>query len=171
MKRGIFIGRFQPFHNAHLSAVRWACERVDELIIGIGSANLSLLPTNPFTAGERYEMIRGVLRADLATDINQIHLIPIPDIFYWSCYISHVELFVPSFQHAFEGSQSILDLFEEKGYTVHLFPRFKGLSGTAIRQKILEHKPWMSEVPTEVFDFVTKIRGEERIREILKGEK
>ena len=152
-----------------MAAVKWACERVDELIIGIGSANLSLLPTNPFTAGERYEMIRRTLVADLATDINRIHLIPIPDIFYWSCYISHVELYVPSFQHAFEGNRPILDLFEKRGYTVHLFPRFKGDSGTVIRQKSLECKPWMSEVPTEIFDFIKKIRGEERIREIYKG--
>ena len=37
-KRGLFVGRFQPFHLGHLDMVKYALTEVDELIIVIGSA-------------------------------------------------------------------------------------------------------------------------------------
>jgi nicotinamide-nucleotide adenylyltransferase len=55
--RGVFPGRFQPFHLGHLEIVKWALEKVDELIIVIGTAQESHTIVNPFTAGERMIMI------------------------------------------------------------------------------------------------------------------
>ena len=57
----LFIGRFQPFHEGHLSVVKRALRDNDFLLIGIGSAEEDYLPDNPFTAGERWEMIRAAL--------------------------------------------------------------------------------------------------------------
>ncbi|RLF01945.1 MAG: nicotinamide-nucleotide adenylyltransferase, partial [Thermoprotei archaeon] len=57
MGRGLFVGRFQPFHLGHLKALRWILEREDEVIICIGSAQYSHSLRNPFTVGERVEMI------------------------------------------------------------------------------------------------------------------
>ena len=50
---GLFVGRFQPFHNGHLAAVRYALDRVDYLYIVVGSAQKSHERYNPFTAGEQ----------------------------------------------------------------------------------------------------------------------
>ncbi|MCX8176649.1 MAG: adenylyltransferase/cytidyltransferase family protein, partial [Candidatus Bathyarchaeota archaeon] len=55
---GFYIGRFQPVHNGHIYAIRYALGRVKELIIGIGSAQFSHEVENPFTAGERFTMLR-----------------------------------------------------------------------------------------------------------------
>ncbi|HDJ89497.1 MAG TPA: nicotinamide-nucleotide adenylyltransferase, partial [Thermoprotei archaeon] len=55
--RGLFIGRFQPFHLGHFYALKWILSKVDEVIIGIGSAQVSYTIKNPFTLGERIEMI------------------------------------------------------------------------------------------------------------------
>ena len=41
MKRAFYIGRFQPFHLGHYSVITSIAEEVDELIIGIGSAQTS----------------------------------------------------------------------------------------------------------------------------------
>ena len=38
MKRALFIGRFQPFHKAHLSDVKLALKECDKIIIAIGSS-------------------------------------------------------------------------------------------------------------------------------------
>ena len=38
MKRGFYIGRFQPYHNGHQSVLEHIAGKVDEIIIGIGSA-------------------------------------------------------------------------------------------------------------------------------------
>jgi len=53
----IYIGRFQPFHNAHEYVVRAAQELADEVLILIGSSNVGRSIKNPFTGDERYFMI------------------------------------------------------------------------------------------------------------------
>ena len=40
--RGILIGRMQPVHNGHIQVIESILDEVDEIIIGIGSAQLSL---------------------------------------------------------------------------------------------------------------------------------
>ena len=49
MKRGLYVGRFQPFHNGHKAVIDLLCNEVDELIIGIGSAQMSHDIRHPFT--------------------------------------------------------------------------------------------------------------------------
>ncbi|MBI5133324.1 MAG: adenylyltransferase/cytidyltransferase family protein, partial [Thaumarchaeota archaeon] len=41
MKHGLLVGRFQPFHNGHLHAVKFALTKVEMLWIAIGSADKS----------------------------------------------------------------------------------------------------------------------------------
>ncbi len=60
--RGLYVGRFQPFHLGHLGAVKAVLKEVDELVIVIGSAQYSHNLNNPFTAGERLVMIRRALQ-------------------------------------------------------------------------------------------------------------
>ncbi|MEM2947357.1 MAG: adenylyltransferase/cytidyltransferase family protein, partial [Candidatus Bathyarchaeia archaeon] len=38
VKRGLFVGRFQPFHKGHLSVIEDILKEVDELVIVVGSA-------------------------------------------------------------------------------------------------------------------------------------
>ncbi|HLN89981.1 MAG TPA: adenylyltransferase/cytidyltransferase family protein, partial [Candidatus Binatia bacterium] len=53
VNRGLYVGRFQPFHLGHLDAIKYVLKEVDELVIVIGSAQYSHNSNNPFTAGER----------------------------------------------------------------------------------------------------------------------
>ena len=62
MKRGLYVGRFQPYHNGHNSVIERIADEVDELIIGIGSAEISHDLRHPFTAGERVLMISRALK-------------------------------------------------------------------------------------------------------------
>ncbi|MFL6479721.1 MAG: adenylyltransferase/cytidyltransferase family protein, partial [Nitrososphaera sp.] len=80
MINGLFIGRFQPFHKGHLATVKFALERVDQLVIVIGSAQKSHELRNPFTAGERIRMIKESLDEDGEADTRRILIIPVPDI-------------------------------------------------------------------------------------------
>ena len=61
LKRGLMVGRFQPFHKGHLFLVRQILQDCDELIIAIGSAQFNYSYTDPFTAGERIMMIHAAL--------------------------------------------------------------------------------------------------------------
>lgn len=58
------IGRFEPFHNGHLSVVQRALTQCDRLILLIGSAHTTRSTRNPFSAAEREVMIRTALGAD-----------------------------------------------------------------------------------------------------------
>lgn len=53
----IYIGRFQPFHNAHLNMLIKAAEYADHVIVIVGSANQPRSIKNPFTVDERISMI------------------------------------------------------------------------------------------------------------------
>ena len=53
----VYIGRFQPFHNGHLSVIKKAEEIADSVLVLVGSANASPSIRNPFTYNERRDMI------------------------------------------------------------------------------------------------------------------
>jgi bifunctional NMN adenylyltransferase/nudix hydrolase len=54
---GVFIGRFQPFHNGHLHVITQALESCDTLVVLIGSSDEPRDYFNPFTYEERMAMI------------------------------------------------------------------------------------------------------------------
>lgn len=58
---GVYIGRFQPVHNAHLATVRFAFQQAKTVIIVLGSDNQARDIKNPWTTAERIAMITGAL--------------------------------------------------------------------------------------------------------------
>jgi bifunctional NMN adenylyltransferase/nudix hydrolase len=54
----VLIGRFQPFHNAHLEIIKRATALTDNLVIITGSAAQPRTYKNPFTSAERAQMIK-----------------------------------------------------------------------------------------------------------------
>ena len=65
----VLIGRFQPFHNAHLEIVKRATALTDHLVIITGSAAQPRTYKNPFTSRERAAMIRNAT-AGLSLNIS-----------------------------------------------------------------------------------------------------
>src|SRR5437762_5293956 len=112
--RAFFIGRFQPFHRGHLAMVRRILESNEEIIVGIGSAQYSHTGENPFTAGERYEMIKRALDAE---GIHNYHIVPIPDTHVHSVWVSHVTSLVPRFDVVYTNSDLVVRLCRERGLT------------------------------------------------------
>src|SRR3989338_5346962 len=100
MKKGILIGRFQPFHLGHLSAVKQALSQCDHLTIGIGSSQYSGTKENPFTAEARTKIIKASLEeAGIGKENYKITLIP--DIHHNEAWPSHVKNLVPDFDILF----------------------------------------------------------------------
>ncbi len=168
MTRGLFIGRFQPFHNGHLYAIRRILEENDEIIIGIGSAQDSYSIKNPLTAGERIEMIRIIMKSMGALDKSII--VPIPDIFENMVWPARVIELVPKFEKVYSGNELVLMLFEQFGIKTI---RIKHVSreeyqGSVIRKKIIKGEDWRNLVPNEVYLYLNKIGFEERIKRLVK---
>lgn len=166
-RRALFVGRFQPFHNGHLAMVRRILETNDEMIVGIGSAQYSHTGENPFTAGERYEMIKRVLDGE---GIHNYHIVPIPDTHVHSVWVSHVRSLVPHFDVVYTNSDLVVRLFREHGIKVMSPPLVdrQVLSGTEIRRRMLKGGEWQSTVPKAVVEYIREIDGVERIRETYK---
>src|ERR1700674_4572649 len=61
---GVLIGRFQPFHNAHLEVVRFAFKQAHKLIIVLGSHNRASDVRNPWSTEQRCSMIRNSLTSE-----------------------------------------------------------------------------------------------------------
>ncbi len=162
--RGFLIGRFQPFHNGHLSVVDKIAEDVDELVIGIGSAGDSHSSSDPFTAGERIMMITKTLESyDLVT-----YAVPIEDLDRHAVWVSHVQSMCPSFDVAYSNNPLVIQLFEEAGVEVRQSPMYNRdvLEGSGIRARMIAGEPWTEMVPDSVLDVIEEIDGIRRIRRV-----
>jgi len=171
LTRALFVGRFQPFHYGHLHAVQTILKECDELVLVVGSAQMSHEPDNPFTAGERLEMIRAALdAADVPSD--RYLIIPIPDAPAHRVWVSAVESQTPRFDTVYSNQSLTRRLLIEAGYEVRrieMFERGK-YEATEIRRRILEAEDWSDLVPSEVYRIVQEIDGENRIRDLAKSD-
>lgn len=77
---GVFIGRFQPLHVGHEHVITHALQRVNRLIVLIGSANVARDPRNPFTYAEREAMLRSAFRHEVAE--GRLIIAPLDDHLY-----------------------------------------------------------------------------------------
>jgi nicotinamide-nucleotide adenylyltransferase len=169
LTRALFVGRFQPFHYGHLYAIEKILEENDELILVVGSAQMSHEPDNPFTAGERIEMMRGALdQANISQD--QYMIIPIPDAPAHRVWVSQVESQTPRFDLVYSNQPLTRRLLIEAGYVVNYIPLYKRgqYEATEIRRRILEGESWSNLVPNSVYRIVQEIDGENRIRDLAK---
>ena len=177
MKRGLYVGRFQPYHNGHNSVIERIADEVDELIIGIGSAEISHDLRHPFTAGERVLMISRALK-----NIRiPVYIIPLEDVKRNALWVAHVKSMTPPFDVVYTSNPLVIELFREAGIRVTSPPMYRRdrvtsppmyrretLSGTAIRARMVAGEAWEECVPCEVADVIREIRGIERMQQIAK---
>ena len=156
--RGILIGRMQPVHNGHIQVIESILDEVDEIIIGIGSAQLSHSLKDPFTAGERVVMMNQAL-ADIGVDSSRYYIIPMQDINFNALWVSHVKMLTPPFSVVYSGNPLVKQLFAEEGYEVKQPPLYDRLhlSGTEVRNRIIEDKNWQELVPDATVKLINEI--------------
>lgn len=169
--RGILIGRMQPVHNGHVQVISKILEEVDEIIIGIGSAQLSHEIKDPFTAGERIVMMTQAL-ADIEVDPSRYYIIPMQDINFNAVWVSHVKMLTPPFSIVYSGNPLVKQLFSEEGFEVKQPPLYDRLhlSGTEVRKRINNDLNWKELVPKATIDLMSEINGVERIKNLTKKE-
>ncbi|MFB6124281.1 MAG: nicotinamide-nucleotide adenylyltransferase [Haloferacaceae archaeon] len=160
--RGLFVGRFQPFHLGHYQFVESVAAAVDEVLVGVGSAQASHTVENPFTAGERISMVHNAV-ADVAATTMAV---PIEDVDRYAVWVGHVAATCPPFEVVYTNNPLVEHLFEREGYEVRgvdLFDRER-YRGTEIRRRMLAGEPWRHLVPDAVPPVVDEVDGVERLR-------
>ena len=165
--RGILIGRMQPVHNGHMEVIKQILNEVDEIIIGISSAQASHELKDPFTAGERVVMMSQAL-AEKDIDPSRYYIIPMQDINFNAIWVSHVKMLTPPFNIVYSGNPLVKQLFSEEGYEVRQPPLYDRLhlSGSEVRRRILNDENWQELVPKASVDLIREINGVDRLKNL-----
>ena len=164
MKKGLILGRFQPFHLGHLRLIEAVKGDNLELMICIGSAQKGRTKNNPFTTEERRIMVEAVVsRLDCKYQIYDI-----PDVNNNDLYVSHLETFVPEFDTVYSGNSLVLKLFKAAGYRT-VMPEMVNREvweGAAIRQAMTEDDEWETAVPLQIVDIIRDLNGIEKLQNL-----
>lgn len=169
----LYIGRFQPFHLGHLDAIRQIFEinPPEYLLIGIGSAEENYLSYNPFTAGERFQMIFESL-TESGIPRESFCICPVRNINHYALWPEHVRQLLPPFSRVFSGSEIIRQLFHSlPGITPIPLQNRTGISATAVRNAMLKGEDWTTMVPAGTERILQKMEGEKRLQAIAIAER
>ena len=156
-------------HIGHLSVIHYILEEFSELVIVIGSAQISHELTNPLTAGERIEMLRLALN-EVGIDSKRIFVVPVADVDAHGLWVGLVKCSCPTFDVVFSNESLTRRLFKESSFDVRTIPFFKReiYSATEVRRRMLKGENWEELVPKSVARFLEKIDCVTRIRELTK---
>lgn len=149
MGRALILGRFQPPHAGHLHAIRQAADAYDEVLVLVGSAQESYTTANPFTAGERIEMLEAALDE---AGIENVRIYPIQDIHRHAQWVAYVDSQVPEYDVVVTNNPLTRTLFGEAGYEIQELGlhRRDECSGTRIRALLAAGKKPGDRVPPAV---------------------
>lgn len=180
VKYGIYIGRFQPCHNAHILTMLEALKYVEQLIVVIGSASCSKSIKNPWTSTERSNMILGSLQ-EYQIDTSRIIFVDAIDYLYndnlWTTALQ------TSISNIIADAKDVLLFGHDKDKTtfyLRLFPKWQhidfgsftnDINATQIRQLYFENNlnKARNYIPNTVYQYLTtEIGSDEYVR--LTGE-
>lgn len=163
--RALFVGRFQPLHLGHIKAIL-EISKIYEVIIVVGSAQESYTFKNPFTAGERVEMI---IRDEKFKGLN-LCVIPIADINNHGVWVKYLCSLLPKFEVIYTRNPLTKILFEKEGFKIieqEIYKDDNGkiYSGTSIRNEIFDKNDgaWKKMISENTYEFIREIKGDERI--------
>ena len=165
------MGRFQPFHLGHLDLVKQILDQCDEVIIAVTSSQFNYLEKDPFTAGERIEMIHNSIK-ESPLDLSRCFIISIENQFNIATWASYLKSALPHFDKVYSGNDYVAMLLADSGITVAK-PEFLDraqFNATKIRSMIISDENWKDSVPNTVYDFLTKINAKNRLTVISKSD-
>jgi nicotinamide-nucleotide adenylyltransferase len=162
------IGRFQPFHLGHLEFVSQILSESSEVILIIGSSQANFTPHNPFTTGERIQMIRSSL-IESKIDMEKVTLVHIMDEQNNYSWFSNLKTFTPPFGILYTGNVFLKLLLEKENILLRdpIFSKKDQYNGTNIRKLMAKNDPhWENLVPNAVKNVILQIDGPGRIRKL-----
>ncbi len=170
VKRVLYPGRFQPFHMGHLRVVEDLLKKFDEIVIVIGSAQEAFTCQNPFTAGERLEMIDLALREE-GINRNKYWLVPVPDINKPLAWTTYVLGMIPRVDAVATGNPHVAGIYRWLGYNVIELTLYKPeiYNGTRIRHLMTYSDEWINRVPRSVAEYIIRINGVSRVKKVCYG--
>lgn len=182
---GVIHGRFQVLHNDHLKYLLAGKSRCRELVIAITNPDPSLSSmesvdcnrsqpvANPLTYYERYRLVKDAMTG-AGQDLHSYCIVPLP-ISMPEMYQFYVPLNAVFFLTIYDDwGRRKQAYFQSLGLKTEILWDIplseKGISGSHVRQLMLESKDWESLVPPSVASLLRKWRIPERIRNLTASQ-
>jgi bifunctional NMN adenylyltransferase/nudix hydrolase len=173
----VLIGRFQPFHNAHLEIIKRSTALCNQLIVIAGSAAQPRTYKNPFTVDERARMIRAAtgglsIRITIESNIDTIY-----NDQAWAVRVQEIvgRNTIPGAKIAIIGhkkdeSSFYLDMFPQWGY--ENVDEIEPLSAVNIRDLYFKRNANMAfikgVVPDTTFEFLDEFKDSDSYEQIIR---
>ena len=172
-RRGLMLGRFQPFHKGHLALTKQILSECDELLIIIGSAQFNFIDKDPFSAGERVLMIHEALK-EAGVDLSRCYIIPVANDENNARWLAYIRSMVPPFDILYSGNDFVKYLARSQDSSIviedPMFAEINEYNGTNIRRLMQEGKPWEHLVPPAVAKVIQQVGGIVRINMLARSD-
>ena len=172
-RRGLMLGRFQPFHKGHLALTKQILSECDELLIIIGSAQFNFIDKDPFSAGERVLMIHEALKEE-GVDLSRCYIIPVANDENNARWLAYLRSMVPPFDVLYSGNDFVRYLTRSQDSSIVIenpvFAEINEYNGTNIRRLMQEGKPWEHLVPPAVAKVIQQVGGIVRINMLARSD-
>ena len=172
-RRGLMLGRFQPFHKGHLALTKQILSECDELLIIIGSAQFNFIDKDPFSAGERMLMIHEALK-EAGVDLSRCYIIPVANDENNARWLAYIRSMVPPFDVLYSGNDFVKYLARSQDSSIviedPMFAEINEYNGTNIRRLMQEGKPWEHLVPPAVAKVIQQVGGIVRINMLARSD-
>ena len=169
----VFIGRFQPFHLAHMRTIQIALELSDAVILALGSAQMERNIKNPFTAQEREQMILSNFSEEDAARIRFVHVI---DVYNDKKWVNLVKTLVAGVVQPEHKVGLIGHFKDESSYYLSLFPEWEmveldslvgAISATPLREAYYRGEVVESAFPLGTSEFLHKFKNNEIYQQLV----
>lgn len=173
----VCIGRFQPVHDAHVEMFRRASELADQVIIIVGSTSQPRTYKNPWTYGERYDMIMSVCH-DLRIEVRISPNIDSPyNDTAWAQRVQGIVNYntlpndrIGIIGHKKDESSFYLDMFPQ--WELEEIDLIQPLNATHIRDLYFRENSNMNflngVIPDKIRDYLKDFKNTEHFNQILR---
>lgn len=160
----VYIGRFQPFHLAHMQTVKIALQQSDRVILALGSAQNQRNIKNPFSAAEREQMI---LSNFSVSEQQRIRFVPIIDVYNDLKWVKLVKDQVDTVTEPRSKVGLIGHFKDDSSYYLELFPEWtlleleslkNAISATPLREAFYRGEIVESEFPQGTIAFLQQFK-------------
>lgn len=171
----VFIGRFQPFHLAHLQTIEIALQRSAQVVLALGSAQNERNIKNPFSALEREQMILANFSETEQQRIKFVHVIDVYNDKKWVQLLKDVvnQVIQPSAKVGLIGHFK-----DDSSYYLRLFPEWQlveldslkdSISATPLREAFYRGEIQTEYFPNAPFNFYNNLKTQLTIRNYSKN--
>ncbi|CAI3124982.1 Bifunctional NMN adenylyltransferase/Nudix hydrolase [Acinetobacter calcoaceticus] len=148
----VFIGRFQPFHLAHMQTIEIALQQSHYVVLALGSAQMERNIKNPFLAIEREQMILSNFSLDEQKRIKFVHVV---DVYNDEKWVKQVKSLVNGVIEPTSTVGLIGHFKDESSYYLKLFPEWIMVELDSLKDSIsatpMREAYYRGEIQTEFF--------------------